>query len=44
MFHSVHQNKFIKDVEAEPAMPVSRAEMRNIWQEWSLEQTRIDLD
>lgn len=44
VFHCVHQNKFIKDGEAKPAMSVSRAEMKNIWQEWSLEQTRIYLD
>lgn len=44
MFHCVRQNNFVRDTEAEPAVPVSGAEMKNIWQEWSLEQTRIYLD
>lgn len=44
VLHCAHQNNFVKNAGAEPAVPVSRAEMKNIWQELSLEQTRIYLD
>lgn len=44
ILHGVHQNNFVKNTEAEPAVPVSGAEMKNIWQESCLEQTRIYLD
>lgn len=43
VLHRARQNNFVKNTEAEPAVPVSRAEMKNIWQEPSLEQTRIYL-
>lgn len=44
VLHHAQQINFVQSTEAEPAVPVSRAEMKNVWQEPSLEQTRIYLD
>lgn len=44
VLHRAHQNNFVKNTEAEPAVPISRAKIKSIWQELSPEQTRFYLD
>lgn len=44
VFHHAHQNNLVKNTKTEPDIPVSTIDMKNTWQELSVEQIGIYLD